>query len=205
MRFIRDFLDDVIPNELKNSNIAKAAALVGTSYLGFKYAPAAYRAAKEFIGSPSKVIELSEYGMGTRDYTKPATGMYAIADKFQKYSDNPLVKFGKGMVGTKIKDGQETQASGDEYLAQLKALNERYSANPYSQAPIPSGNFSTSQIRSPGFSNTRVQEGLMNMAAYMQDLADNGRIDSSALYAEGPRGTTVKVGSAGLKNLRQIS
>ena len=43
------------------------------------------------------------------------------------------------------------------------------------------------------------------MAAYMQDLADNGRIDSSALYAEGPRGTTVKVGSAGLKNLRQIS
>ena len=198
MRFIRDFLDDVIPNELKNSNIAKAAALVGTSYLGFKYAPAAYRAAKEFIGTPKRLNM-------PFDQVSPATGMYAIADKFQKYSDNPLVKFGKGMVGTKIKGGQETQASGDEYLAQLKALNERYSANPYSQAPIPSGNFSTSQIRSPGFSNTRVQEGLMNMAAYMQDLADNGRIDSSALYAEGPRGTTVKVGSAGLKNLRQIS
>ena len=198
MRFIRDFLDDVIPNELKNSNIAKAAALVGTSYLGFKYAPAAYRAAKEFIGTPERLNM-------PFDQVSPATGMYAIADKFQKYSDNPLVKFGKGRVGTKIKGGQETQASGDEYLAQLKALNERYSANPYSQAPIPSGNFSASQIRSPGFSNTRVQEGLMNMAAYMQDLADNGRIDSSALYAEGPRGTTVKVGSAGLKNLRQIS
>ena len=53
-----------------------------------------------------------------------------------------------------------------------------------------------------GFSNNRVRESLINMSAYMNDLADNGRIDSSALYAEGPKGTTIKVGSSALKTLR---
>ena len=42
MRFIRDFLDDVIPNELKKLDLGKAAAITGTALLGYKYGPAVY-------------------------------------------------------------------------------------------------------------------------------------------------------------------
>ena len=38
------------------------------------------------------------------------------------------------------------------------------------------------------------------MSYFMQDLNDNGRIDSSALHAAGSRGTTIQTASA--KNLQ---
>ena len=203
MRFIRDFLDDVIPNELKKLDLGKAAAIAGTALLGYKYGPGVYNQLKNFVGSPSQVIKLSEYGMGTKDYTKPATGMFAVADSLKKYSDNPLIKFGQGMVGTTInKKGERVPDANDEYIAQLKALNERYTGNRFNQITN-TGNFTATVASNPGFNNNRVRESLVNMASYMNDLVDNGRIDSSALYAEGTRGTTIKVGSSNLKkNLR---
>ena len=199
---LRNFLDNIIPNELKRINLGKAAAIAGSAYLGYKYGPTVYNTLKGFVGSPSEVIKLSEYGMGTRDYTKPATGMFAIADSLKKYSDNPLVKFGKGLTGTTLnKDGTESKEQNDAYLAQLRAINERYTTNRYSQISTNVGTF-TPTVSTAGFNNTRVKESLINMSAYMNDLADNGRIDSSALYAEGPKGTTIKVGSSALKTLR---
>ena len=203
MRFIRDFLDDVIPNELKKLDLGKAAAITGTALLGYKYGPAVYNQLKNFVGSPSQVIELSKYGMGTKDYTKPATGMFAVADNLKKYSDNPLIKFGQGMVGTTInKKGERVPDANDEYIAQLKALNERYTGNRFNQMTN-TGSFTATVASNPGFNNNRVRESLVNMASYMNDLVDNGRIDSSALYAEGTRGTTIKVGGSNLKkNLR---
>ena len=38
----------------------------------------------------------------------------------------------------------------------------------------------------------------------MADLQDNGRIDSSALYTEGPKGTTIKLSSSNLKSLKSV-
>jgi hypothetical protein len=157
---LRNFLDDIIPNELKKSNLAKIALGAGAVYAGFKFGPSVYNAAKQFIGRPEQ-----------------------LNMPFDQKSDE--------------------QPDNSTYLAEMKALNERYTTNPYSQAPVPVGTF-TSTTASAGFNNMRVQEGLINLASYMKDLQDNGRIDSSALYAEGTRGTTLKVGAGSLKQLRQI-
>ena len=192
---LRNFLDDIIPNELKKINLGKAAAIAGSAYLGYKYGPTVYNTLKGFVGRPEQLNM-------PFDQKAPATGMFKLAETFKKYSDNPLVKFGKGLTGTTLnKDGTESKQESDEYLAQLQAINERYTSNRYSQIGTNVGNF-TSTASTAGFNNNRVRESLINMSAYMNDLADNGRIDSSALYAEGPKGTTIKVGSSALKTLR---
>ena len=190
---LRNFLDDIIPNELKKSNLAKIALGAGAVYAGFKFGPSVYNAAKQFIGRPEQLNM-------PFDQKSPATGMFKMAQNLKKYSDNPLVKFGQGFIG---KGRADEQPDNSTYLAEMKALNERYTTNPYSQAPVPVGTF-TSTTASAGFNNMRVQEGLINLASYMKDLQDNGRIDSSALYAEGTRGTTLKVGAGSPKQLRQI-
>ena len=193
---LRNFLDDIIPNELKKINLGKAAAIAGSAYLGYKYGPTFYNTLKGFVGRPEQLNM-------PFDQKSPATGMFKLAETFKKYSDNPIVKFGKGLTGTTLnKDGTESKEQNDAYLAQLRAINERYTTNRYSQISTNVGTFTPTAVSTAGFNNTRVRESLINMSAYMNDLADNGRIDSSALYAEGPKGTTIKVGSSALKTLR---
>ena len=193
---LRNFLDDIIPNELKKSNLAKIALGAGAVYAGFKFGPSVYNAAKQFIGRPEQLNM-------PFDQKSPATGMFKLAETFKKYSDNPIVKFGKGLTGTTLnKDGTESKEQNDAYLAQLREINERYTTNRYSQISTNVGTFTPTAVSTAGFNNTRVRESLINMSAYMNDLADNGRIDSSALYAEGPKGTTIKVGCSALKTLR---
>ena len=192
---IKSFLDNIIPNELKG-NLGKIAAIAGASYLGYKGLTS--DTMKGFIGKPSMMNM-------PFDQKSSATGVYKFAETFNKYKDNPLVKFGKGMIGTSVgKDGQpDTKAENDMYMAQMRALESRYTSNKFSGSPVNSGNFQASAVVSPGFANNRVQESLGNMAQYMADLQDNGRIDSSALYAEGPKGTTIKVGGSRLSSLKQ--
>ena len=204
---LNDWLSNIIPNELKG-NLGKVALIAGATYYGYK-------------GLKYGVPKTSEYLFGaaekgfTRGYipgTKGAVGsggfmetMSTIGKTFDKYKDNPLVKFGKGMIGTTVgKDGKDQKAENDMYLAQMRALETRYTANKFSGSPVSAGQFQSTRIQSPGFSNNRVQESLGNMMAYMADLQDNGRIDSSALYAEGPKGTTIKIGSSKLASLRQV-
>lgn len=192
---LKSFLDNIIPNELKG-NLGKIAAIAAAGYTGYKYLPkaseflfgAAEQGTKGFIGSGGFLNTMSNVG-----------------STIDKYKDNPLIKFGKGMVGTTIgKDGTDQKAEADMYLAQMRAIESRYTSNKFSGSPINAGNFTSAQVSSPGFNNTRVQQSLGNMAAYMADLQDNGRIDSSALYAEGPKGTTIKIGSSSLSSLKQV-
>ena len=197
---LKKFLDNIIPNELKG-NLGKIALAAGMGYAGFKYAP---KASEFLFGAAEKGF--------TRGYTKATKGFIGSGgflntmSNLDKYKDNPLIKFGKGMVGTTIdnKKGEETKAENDIYLQQMQALEARYTANKFSGAPIQAGSFQATPMSYPGFTNSRVQQSLSSMAQYMADLQDNGRIDSSALYAEGPKGTTIKVGGSSLSSLKNV-
>tara|TARA_A100000172_G_scaffold6189_3_gene3558 strand:- start:4715 stop:5302 length:588 start_codon:yes stop_codon:yes gene_type:complete len=193
---LKSFLDDIIPNELKG-NLGKIAAIAGASYFGYKGLTS--DTMKGFIGKPSMLNM-------PFDQKSSATGLYKFAETFDKYKDNPLIKFGKGMIGTTVGKGgaADEKAANDMYLQQMRALDARYTSNKFSGSPIGAGNFQAAQVASPGFTNSRVQQSLGNMAQYMADLQDNGRIDSSALYAEGPKGTTIKVGGSSLSSLKQV-
>ena len=200
---LKKFLDNIIPNELKG-NLGKIALAAGMGYAGFKYGP---KASEFLFGAAEKGF--------TRGYTKATKGfigsggflntMSNIGSKLGEYKDNPLIKFGKGMVGTTFdKEGKSKAAENDMYLQQMRALEARYTANKFSSAPIQAGSFQAAPMSYPGFNNSRVQQSLSSMAQYMADLQDNGRIDSSALYAEGPRGATIKVGGSNLSSLKNV-
>ena len=200
---LKKFLDNIIPNELKG-NLGKIALAAGMGYAGFKYGPKA----SEFLFGAAEKGFTRGYTAGTKGFIGSGgflNTMSNIGSKLDEYKDNPLIKFGKGMVGTTIdKDGKEKKAENDMYLQQMRALEARYTANKFSSAPIQAGSFQAAPMSYPGFNNSRVQQSLSSMAQYMADLQDNGRIDSSALYAEGPKGTTIKVGGSSLSSLKNV-
>ena len=205
---LKSFLDNIIPNELKG-NLGKIALAAGMGYAGFKAGQYAPKASEFLFGAAEQGFTRGAIP-GTKGFIPGTSGGFmntvsSIGSTFDKYKDNPLVKFGKGIVGTTVgKDGQpDTKAENDMYMTQMRALESRYTSNKFSGSPINAGNFQASAVASPGFANSRVQESLGNMAQYMADLQDNGRIDSSALYAEGPKGTTIKVGGSRLSSLKQ--
>ena len=196
---LKSFLDNIIPNELKG-NAGKILGVATAGYLGYKYAPNIYSAAKNFIGQPAKQLPGYPGGLGM----EPATGMFALAEKYKDTKAGKFVKgFGKQIAG-KAMEGESDADARARYEAERArmeaAIRNRNYGMPRISQPPSVGNFSVSQARVPGFNNSRVNESLNLMSYFMQDLNDNGRIDSSALHAEGSRGTTIRTASA--KNLQ---
>ena len=181
---LKDFFDDIIPNELKG-NLGKVAAAGAAAYLGYKYAPSVVNAAKGFIGQPAM----------TAAPFAPATGMY-------KYKDTALGKFvsgfGQQVAGQSLK-GETSAEVQARYAAQNKAMAEAIKSRSYS-TPSASSTYNVGTFQAtrtaPGFQNPHVNESLNLVSYFMRDLNDNGRIDSSALYAEAPRGVTIGLPSS---------
>ena len=192
---LKSWLDDVIPNELKGT-VGKIAAVAGAAYLGYKYAPSMYSAAKGFIGQPAHQLPGFPGGLGM----EKATGMYGVVETYKDTNLGKFVKgFGQSVAGKALKGESEAEARA-RFEAEQARINKMMMAKQYN---IPGGTrlqdvgtFQASRAAVPGFRNPQVNESLNLMAYFMQDLQDNGRIDSSALYAESTRGTTIKLPSA---------
>ena len=185
---LRSWLSDVIPNELKGS-LGTVAAVAGAAYLGYQYAPDMYSAAKGFIGQPA--MTSAPYAEGT--------GLYGWVDKtatkYPKTSDF-ITGFGKQVAGKALKgeDEAEARARIAAEQARITRMMKTKQYNIPGGVPMQNvGTFQASRAQVPGFKNARVNESLNLMTYFMQDLQDNGRIDSSALYAESTRGTTIKL------------
>jgi len=201
---LKSFLDNIIPNELKG-NAGKILGAAAIGYLGYKYAPSAWSAAKNFVGTSSTI------GGPANQYGKVGTGMMGYVDKakstYAKYKDRKDVKFlvgtGKSLAGMAQKGEDEAKArerAAAERARLERSIRQASYNKPSVGQPMGVGNFSVSKARVPGFNNSNVNESLNLMSYFMQDLNDNGRIDSSALHAEGSRGTTIRTSSA--KNLQ---
>ena len=185
---LSSWLSDIIPNELKGS-LGTVAAVAGAAYLGYKYAPSMYSAAKGFIGQPA--MTSSPYAKGT--------GLYGWIDKtaakYPKTSEF-IAGFGKQVAGKALKGESEAEARA-RIAAEQARITRMMKTKQYNipgGVPMQNvGTFQSSRAQVPGFRNPQVNESLNLMAYFMQDLRDNGRIDSSALYAESTRGTTIKL------------
>ena len=192
---LKDFFDDIIPNELKNS-LGTALGVGTAAYFGYKYAPNIKSAVSGFIGQAGSPGFYGKAGAG--NITEPS-GVMGFVDK---YKDTKLGKFVKGFgqqVAGKAFSG-ETKAEADARFArESAAMAQRIKTRDYSVPTIPAsynvGSYQATRASVPGFSNPNVNESLNLMSYFMQDLNDNGRIDSSALYAEAPRGVTISLSS----------
>lgn len=184
---LKDFFDDVIPNELKG-NLGAALGLGTAAYFGYKYSPTVQKAVSGFIGTKGSP---GFYGKGGAGNITVPSGVMGFVDKYEDTKLGKFVKgFGKEIAGKAISG----QGKSDSDI-----MAERMRTRDYSVPNIPStysvGSYQATQAAVPGFNNPNVNESLNLMSYFMQDLNDNGRIDSSALYAEAPRGVTIALSS----------
>ena len=143
---LKSFLDNIIPNELKG-NAGKILGVATAGYLGYKYAPSIYSAAKNFIGQPAKQLPGYPGGLGM----ERATGMFAIAEKYKDTKAGKFVKgFGKQLAG-KAMEGESDADARARYEAERARMeaairNRNYGMPSIRQLPSV-GNFSVSQAR----------------------------------------------------------
>ena len=185
---LKDFFDDVIPNELKG-NLGAALGLGTAAYFGYKYSPNIQKAVSGFIGTRGSP---GFYGKGGAGNITAPSGVMGFVDKQEDTKLGKFVKgFGKEIAGKAI--------SGSQGPSESDVMAQRIKTRDYSVPNIPSsynvGSYQATRASVPGFSNPNVNESLNLMSYFMQDLNDNGRIDSSALYAEAPRGVTIALSS----------
>ena len=197
---LKSFFDNIIPNELKG-NLGKIAGVATAGYFGYKYAPSIYSSAKNFIGSAGSD---AFYGKGGKGNITAPSGMLGFIDKYKDTRAGKFVSgFGKQVAGKAMQGESESDAKA-RYAAERARMEASIKNRAYNMPsvgqPMGVGNFSVSQAKVPGFNNSNVNESLNLMSYFMQDLNDNGRIDSSALHAEGSRGATIRTSSA--KNLQ---
>jgi len=190
---LKDFFDDVIPNELKG-NLGAALGLGTAAYFGYKYSPNIQKAVSGFIGTRGSP---GFYGKGGAGNITAPSGIMGFVDKYEDTKLGKFVKgFGKEIAGKAI--------SGSQGPSESDMMAQRIRTRDYSVPNIPSsynvGSYQATRASVPGFNNPNVNESLNLMSYFMQDLNDNGRIDSSALHAAGSRGTTIQTSSA--KNLQ---
>ena len=188
---LKDFFDDIIPNELKG-NLGKIAAAGTAAYFGYKYAPKAITAAKSFIGQPAMTGAPFAPATGLRGFVSDMATKYPTATKFVK-------GFGQQVAGQAFK-GESEEEARKRFASEQARINQLMTTKQYSVPNVTSsyqvGNYQSSRAQVPGFNNAHVNESLNLMSYFMQDLNDNGRIDSSALYAEGPKGAPIGLSSA---------
>jgi len=192
---LRSWLERIIPDEWSVKDIATAA---GAAYLGYQgltstgmksMYSSAYSSAKGFIGEPAMTGAPYAKGTGLHGWIDKTADKYPRAAKFVK-------GFGKQVAGQAFKDESEAEARARIAAEQTRITRMMKTKQYNTPKGVPMqniGTFQASRTQVPGFKNARVNESLNLMAYFMQDLRDNGRIDSSALYAESTRGTTIKL------------
>ena len=188
---LKSWLDDVIPNELK-STIGTIAVAAGAAYLG-------YKGYKSFT-SPTGFLSTTVSGAAGMPEQVSGFGRLTGAIDVAQAKYPKTSKFISGMgeqIAGKAMKGESEEAARQRFAAEQDRINKMMMAKQYGTPTGVGlqdvGRFQASQAASPGFNNSRVQESLNMVAYFMQDLRDNGRIDSSALYAEQARGTTISL------------
>ena len=220
---LKDFFDDVIPNEIKKfakSDIGKAALAGAAIYAGVKYAPTASKAlfgtaevggkggsltgylpeTKGFMGSGGfKQTMGSVFGMEKYGYDK---GIFGRMTEQKGGFLGGAGKFIKGMGTDTVSKmlGYSDVKPPSTMAAQVKGIDTSRYKGKYSGATAGLGNYRSTTSAAPGFKNDSTQTALANVMKYWNDVA-MGNIPSVSYTVAGPSGVTIDVGSTKLGEL----
>ena len=124
---LKDFFDDVIPNELKG-NLGAALGLGTAAYFGYKYSPNIQKAVSGFIGTRGSP---GFYGKGGAGNITAPSGVMGFVDKYEDTKLGKFVKgFGKEIAGKAI--------SGSQGPSESDVMAQRIKTRDYSVPNIPS-------------------------------------------------------------------
>lgn len=214
MGSLKDFFDDIIPNEIKDfANTPAGKVILGgtAAYLGVKYAPSANRA---LFGTPMKVLESgTEAGtwtvgqtsglLGTGGFRETVKSTFGIGDKYGgkgvlgRMAEEKggflggASKFIKGMGEDKL-SGMMGYESGTAPTMASQIQSVSTTRGVKGQTGTAVGSYGVTKTGTPGFNNSSVQSAMANIVKYYNDIA-MGRIPSESYSIESTRGTTIGI------------
>jgi len=210
---LKDFFDDIIPNEIKDfakTTAGKAVLGAAIGYAGYKTAP---KASKYLFGTAEKLnMPFDQKALATKGLISSGGFKQTMGSVFgmEKYGyDKGILgrlgeekggflgtatKFAKGMGEDKLGsmlgyDPTKTETMATK-ISNLKTKNKAGTTG----SSVAMGSYTATKTNSAGFNNASTQSAMANIMKYYNDIA-NGKIPSDAYRVEGTKGTTISLPS----------
>ena len=199
---LKNIVNDIIPNEIKNNDYVKGALLAAGAYYGYGAAPQAFK--DLFKPGPTSLVSKGKgFLFGT-----PETTMMTSTGKMRiKLATEG--KIGKGGEPSKLFD----VAKKGYNIFKSRGQGEESDAKKKAQALVPTiqtvnvdpnintggiNKYSSGKIRMVGMADTRIEMALaqlVNSKNFLQAM--NGNIPMDFIQPGSPSGPTVSIGSTG--------
>ena len=199
---LKNIVNDIIPNEIKNNDYVKGALLAAGAYYGYGAAPQAFK--DLFKPGPTSLVSKGKgFLFGT-----PETTMMTSTGKMRiKLATEG--KIGKGGEPSKLFD----VAKKGYNIFKSRGQGEESDAKKKAQALVPTiqtvnvdpnintggiNKYSSGKIRMVGMADTRIEIALaqlVNSKNFLQAM--NGNIPMDFIQPGSPSGPTVSIGSTG--------
>ncbi len=199
LKKLKNVVNDIIPNEIKNNDFVKAGLLAAGAYYGYGYAPDSVKTLFK-TGPGSLVTKGKGFLFGTPETSFTTTQGQRI---ITKATEGKFGKAGKLDLFETAKKGYSTfkdRQSGGEAKEQSKNLVPtitNVSVNPNISTRDNYSKYSVGQSRMTGMTDPRVELALAQLANSRNFIqAMNGNIPMDFVQPGGASGPTVQVGKA---------
>lgn len=201
LKKLKNVVNDIIPNEIKNNDFVKASLLAAGAYYGYGYAPDSIKTL--FKPGPTSLVSKGKgFLFGTPETTMmTSTGKMRIKlateGKFGKAGKLDLFETAK--KGYKIFKERGAEGGKKEESAKLVPTISNVSVNPNITTRDNFGKYSSANVRMTGMTDPRVEMAmaqLVNSRNFIQAM--NGNIPMDFVQPGGASGPTVQVGKATL-------
>ena len=201
LKKLKNVVNDIIPNEIKNNDFVKASLLAAGAYYGYGYAPDSIKTL--FKPGPTSLVSKGKgFLFGTPETTMmTSTGKMRIklATEGKSGTAGKLDLFETAKKGYKVFKDRSKPGGAKEESAKLVPTISNVSVNPNITTRDNFGKYSSANVRMTGMTDPRVEMAmaqLVNSRNFIQAM--NGNIPMDFVQPGGASGPTVQVGKATL-------
>jgi len=199
LKKLKNVVNDIIPNEIKNNDFVKASLLAAGAYYGYGYAPDSIKTL--FKPGPTSLVSKGKgFLFGTPETTMmTSTGKMRIKlateGKFGKAGKLDLFETAK--KGYKVFKDRSKPGGAKEESAKLVPTISNVSVNPNISTTGNFNKYSSANVRMTGMTDPRMEMAmaqLVNSRNFIQAM--NGNIPMDFVQPGSASGPTVEVGKA---------
>ena len=199
LKKLKNVVNDIIPNEIKNNDFVKASLLAAVAYYGYGYAPDSIKTL--FKPGPTSLVSKGKgFLFGTPETTMmTSTGKMRIklATEGKFGTAGKLDLFDTAKKGYKVFKSRGDIGGAKEKSAKLVPTISNVSVNPNISTTGNFNKYSSANVLMKGMTDPRVEMAmaqLVNSRNFIQAM--NGNIPMDFVQPGGASGPTVQVGKA---------
>ena len=199
LKKLKNVVNDIIPNEIKNNDFVKASLLAAGAYYGYGYAPDSIKTL--FKPGPTSLVSRGKgFLFGTPETTTMASNnkmRIKLATKGKFGEAGKLDLFETAKKGYKVFKSRGAEGSAKEESAKLVPTISNVSVNPSISTTGNFDKYSSANVRMTGMTDPRMEMAmaqLVNSRNFIQAM--NGNIPMDFVQPGSSSGPTVQVGKA---------